>query len=103
MQQAAGEPFWIRGEDTGAEIGDADDEQPPGSKSSWSCMNPSRCCREKSERGSSQTPAKAAQLIFTDEMGRVPGGDPRFKLPYGTKISLAADAEAPGVGPPEMT
>jgi hypothetical protein len=24
-------------------------------------------------------------------------------LPHGTKISLAADAEAPGVGPPEMT
>jgi hypothetical protein len=32
-----------------------------------------------------------------------PGGDPRFKLPYGRKTSLAADAEAPGVGPPEMT
>ena len=25
------------------------------------------------------------------------------QLPHGTKISLAADAEAPGVGPPEMT
>ena len=41
-------------------------------------MNPLSCCCEKSERGSSQTeegerhqPAKAAQLVFTDEMGRV--------------------------------
>jgi hypothetical protein len=25
------------------------------------------------------------------------------QMPHGTKISLAADAEAPGVGPPEMT
>src|SRR6516162_2018222 len=32
-----------------------------------------------------------------------PGGDLRLRIPQGTKISLAADAEAPGVGPPEMT
>jgi hypothetical protein len=27
----------------------------------------------------------------------------RLGMPHGTKISLATDAEAPGVGPPEMT
>ena len=30
-------------------------------------------------------------------------GDLRLRMPYGTKISLAADAESPGLGPPEMT
>jgi hypothetical protein len=29
--------------------------------------------------------------------------DLRFKMPHGTKISLAAETESPGVGPPEMT
>jgi len=30
-------------------------------------------------------------------------GNLRLRIPYGTKISLAADAESPGVGPPEIT
>src|SRR5262245_47045141 len=78
VKQAADEPFWIRREDTSAEIGDADDKQPPDPKASGSCMNLVSCCGEQSERNRSQTeegerhqPAKAAQLVFADEMGRV--------------------------------
>src|SRR5262249_51146707 len=39
VQQAADEPLWIRRENTRAEIGDADDKQPPDPKASRSCMN----------------------------------------------------------------
>ena len=38
-------------------------------------------------------PSKAVASCFLARLG----------LPHGTKISFAADAEAPGVGPPEMT
>jgi hypothetical protein len=44
-------------------------------------------------------------FLRKDINGRIAGkgGDLRLRMPHGTKISLAADAEAPGVGPPEMT
>src|SRR5262249_16014156 len=78
VQQAADEPLWIRRENTRAEIGDADDKQSPAPKASGPCTNGLPCCCEVSERSRSQTeererhqPAKAAQLVFADQMGRV--------------------------------
>jgi hypothetical protein len=74
VQQAADEPFWIRREDTCAKIGDANDKEPPGPKETG--LLP--CCCEDNERSRAQTeererhlPAKAAQLVFPDQMGRV--------------------------------
>src|SRR5262245_66350688 len=81
VQHTAGEPFWIRREDTRAEIGSAGDKQAPDPNASRSRMNLSPCCCEESERSRSQTeegerhqPAKAAQLVFADKWGRLKSG-----------------------------
>ena len=42
-------------------------------------------------------------MVRSDRSHRLGFRASRLGMPHGTKISLATDAEAPGVGPPEMT